>query len=135
MSFKFIDYTVTNPSAADATALTDRELDFGNVAPLGYKIVKFKIGNTGAGVTAVNLTATGTSYSCDEYIYENVYFSDDKIGGLGTKAQYTDILELDTSLSVRLEPNEISGIIWAIFACTPAYYGGSAEVIIKGTEI
>lgn len=134
MAFKFISDTETTPSSADATALVDLDLDFGSIAPLSYKIVKFKIGNDNAVKTTFTLTAEGTNISNGTYVYENIYYSGDKIGGLEYNAQYSDILELDQTYELILEPNEISSTIWAVFACTPDYYGGSAQVILKVVE-
>ena len=134
IQMKYIPYTDNSTSSADAETLEDLDLNFDGVAPLDYKIVRFKIGNDGSTKTTYTLSATGTNVSQGTYIYENIYFSADKIGGKGTNALYSDILDLGNSIEITLDPNEVSSTIWAIFACTPDYYGGSAQVIIKAIE-
>jgi hypothetical protein len=134
MAFKFIAPTETTPSSADATALTDNELDFGSVSPLNYAVLKFKIGNDNESETTFTLSAEGTSYSNGVYLYDEIYFSEDRIGNKGTRASYADISDLDQTIDIVLKPNEVSETIWAIFRCTADFEGGAAEVILKVVE-
>jgi len=132
MAFKYINYTETTPSSADATALTEITMD--PVTILNYNLFRFKVGNSNPTKTTITFTAEGTSYSTNSYVTDEVYFSDDQIGGKGFSATLLDVQELDHTISVTLQPNEISPAIWIMFACTTDFYPGDIQFKILGAE-
>jgi hypothetical protein len=131
ISFKFIDYTENVRTSADATALTDNELDFPSVQALDVSILKFKIGNDESSKTIFSLSASGTATSFGTSIKDYVFFSINKFDGLGEGITYEEALEGDSTIDVTLGPNEVSPVIWAAFACHPDFVDGEAEVKIK----
>ena len=110
MTFKFIDSSDLNYTAADATSLTDDDLTYSGIFVGDTEELSFRLGNTGSSDTTFDVSASGVNAT----IIDDVSFSTDNGLSWETTSQVSGVKPNETTdlIKMRYTPasDEILGV-------------------------